>query len=983
MADDATLLERYAVSRDAEAFAELMRRYAGLVYGTCLRVLGNRTQSEDVTQECFFELADRSDRIRGSLPAWLHCVAVRRSRNCVRGQTRRERRERVAAAVRASESAGDRPTWHDVAPHMDAALETLPKELRDVLIRHFIQGKTQPEIADSLGVNQSTVSRRLQRGVELLRKKLRKAGVVASVVAITTLLSANAVHAAPTTLVAALGKMAMAGVGGSISAGAGAGGVAGGSAVQGGIGIVKLSLIGLAAATVVAVAAVGLNSGARPPTAGTTAPRATPAPKPVPAVMLPDKGGKAPEAALYHEYVIMGIVLDPEGNPVTGAIVSYGSSIHWQHYRATTTDNEGAFWLGRIAESRPEVVFVQAMGYAPAYQWTTPGMGTTIPKLSFQLLQGHEASGQVLDREGRPIQGARITYSMAIFKYGRRRDLGTVRTDAEGRFRLDSLPADGVQVTVSRNGFSTASNVSLPAGRDTVVRLDPIGRIVVKVVDGESGKPLPSFSIRLNCSKEPRRHDEPLPRLGRDDAVSGQGFSAEDGIATVTPLIARASYAVIVGAAGYAETRVDPVVARPRGVQEKPLLIKLQRGILLTGEAINKETGKPVEGAEVFLMQNLPWPDGKLMIERLRESDRGLDWLRSSQTDDNGRFDLGIIGDDNLPVVLAVQHKDYATLLMKDVDPAWPVAIPLAQGGTIIVKAKDVNGFAPFAWAAEFTTANLRQSDEFGHDGVLRFDNIPADEECTVNLMQGTEGGAFPVRKTATVRVGKGKTVEVDFSTLPDVKVGGSAAKATRGESVQSSIGTKIQEPVERKLQIRLPFPELSFVFLNPADLLSGKLTLRIVRDGDATEINIFEKGKFAEGWEPIPTPRAAKTGMYCGFISTHTYPTAPRDTIELELIVEKDLEGIGPRVMGFLPAGTYRCKGSYSLLTDVYDTAPILQRLEESGKEITPELMQNLEKLSDKFSHRAFLETWENKLPLQVTSEEGWLKANRETAPK
>src|SRR4030067_2041675 len=53
MPDDQTLLVRYARSRDAEAFAQLVHRYSTMVYAVACRVTGNRMVAEDVTQDCF------------------------------------------------------------------------------------------------------------------------------------------------------------------------------------------------------------------------------------------------------------------------------------------------------------------------------------------------------------------------------------------------------------------------------------------------------------------------------------------------------------------------------------------------------------------------------------------------------------------------------------------------------------------------------------------------------------------------------------------------------------------------------------------------------------------------------------------------------------------------------------------------------------------------------------------------------------------
>ena len=54
---DHALLERWLTNRDAEAFREIVDRYAGMVYGTCTRILRNPDDAEDVAQECFLQLA--------------------------------------------------------------------------------------------------------------------------------------------------------------------------------------------------------------------------------------------------------------------------------------------------------------------------------------------------------------------------------------------------------------------------------------------------------------------------------------------------------------------------------------------------------------------------------------------------------------------------------------------------------------------------------------------------------------------------------------------------------------------------------------------------------------------------------------------------------------------------------------------------------------------------------------------------------------
>ena len=81
-----------------------------------------------------------------------------------------------------------------MAPQVDRALEELPEETRLVLIQHYLEGRSQKEIAAERGVGQSTVSRQIANGIAGLRTKLKKAGVVATVGALAVLLAQNALQ---------------------------------------------------------------------------------------------------------------------------------------------------------------------------------------------------------------------------------------------------------------------------------------------------------------------------------------------------------------------------------------------------------------------------------------------------------------------------------------------------------------------------------------------------------------------------------------------------------------------------------------------------------------------------------------------------------------------------------------------------------------------------------------------------------------------
>jgi RNA polymerase sigma factor (sigma-70 family) len=204
---EAILLRRFATNGDAAAFAEITQRHAGLVYGTALRVLADVDRAADVAQETFLQLTKDAGTITGSLPGWLHRVATHKAIDVRRRDVSRRQREAQYVENQARET----KDWKDVSPHVDEGLRALDPEFREMLISHFLEGRTTRQIAEIQGVSQATVSRRVEAGVNQLRGILRKRGVIVAVGILTGLLGENATQAAPAALVAELGKMALVG----------------------------------------------------------------------------------------------------------------------------------------------------------------------------------------------------------------------------------------------------------------------------------------------------------------------------------------------------------------------------------------------------------------------------------------------------------------------------------------------------------------------------------------------------------------------------------------------------------------------------------------------------------------------------------------------------------------------------------------------------------------------------------------------------
>lgn len=211
--NDFALLDRFTATGDEEAFAEIVKRYAGVVYATSFRVTHDRARAEDVSQEVFFRLLRKPNAVSQSLGGWLHQCATRLALDEVRSETARKRRE-ANRRIETNELTQMASTWQEISPHVDEALAQLPEQSRELLVSHFLKGKSQSTIAVETRTSPATISRRMRDAVAELRAELRRRGVVVAPALLVGLCKMNAPAQAasvPCTLMTELGKMAIVG----------------------------------------------------------------------------------------------------------------------------------------------------------------------------------------------------------------------------------------------------------------------------------------------------------------------------------------------------------------------------------------------------------------------------------------------------------------------------------------------------------------------------------------------------------------------------------------------------------------------------------------------------------------------------------------------------------------------------------------------------------------------------------------------------
>jgi len=208
MTDSQQLLAEFAATGSEPAFRELVVRYVDLVYSTALRLVdGDAHRAKDVSQVVFADLARLAARLApGSLlGGWLHRHTCYVARTMMRGERRRDARERQAAEMNALNQQPDH-AFQEIAPVLDELINELPADDRDAILLRFFERRNLRSVGDALGINENVAQKRVARAVEELSTLLRRRGFKVPAAVLAGGLAANATQAAPLGLAVHLSK---------------------------------------------------------------------------------------------------------------------------------------------------------------------------------------------------------------------------------------------------------------------------------------------------------------------------------------------------------------------------------------------------------------------------------------------------------------------------------------------------------------------------------------------------------------------------------------------------------------------------------------------------------------------------------------------------------------------------------------------------------------------------------------------------------
>ncbi|MCA8925499.1 MAG: carboxypeptidase regulatory-like domain-containing protein [Planctomycetes bacterium] len=210
------------------------------------------------------------------------------------------------------------------------------------------------------------------------------------------------------------------------------------------------------------------------------------------------------DVVLHESAKIVGQVRSPDGAPFPGLRVR-AVEVRGDVRRRAETDAEGRFTIEHLYPGvyRLEVI---REGSAPAGGEEVEVTRGTVER-ELILPRGARLSGTVRDDRGQPLEGAGV-FAILDGDY-----LGSTRTDAEGRFEVESLPPGSYRLFVRGDGDRVVSLTPLEVAADAVLEglsvvARPPARLRGKVV-GPSGEGLAGIVVRL------RGVDSPVERRAR------------------------------------------------------------------------------------------------------------------------------------------------------------------------------------------------------------------------------------------------------------------------------------------------------------------------------------------------------------------------------------------------------------------------------------------------------------------------------------
>ncbi len=181
---DEQLVELAVTAQNPDAFGEIVKRWERKIFALCFGMLAREDEARDAAQETFINAYRNLKNFRGEakVSSWLHRIAVNQ---CL--TTKRRQKTRSESFLDDEHDADEK---FFVAPSRQMpsrtseqnerlflvrqAVNSLPVDLREVIIMKEFEELTFQEIADTLELPLSTVKSRVYTALKQLKMRLEK-----------------------------------------------------------------------------------------------------------------------------------------------------------------------------------------------------------------------------------------------------------------------------------------------------------------------------------------------------------------------------------------------------------------------------------------------------------------------------------------------------------------------------------------------------------------------------------------------------------------------------------------------------------------------------------------------------------------------------------------------------------------------------------------------------------------------------------------
>jgi RNA polymerase sigma-70 factor, ECF subfamily len=184
---DAALVE--ALRReDPEATELLVETYGDRVYRLALRITGSNEDAEEVAQDALWTAARKISTFKGeaAFGSWLYRITANAAYQKLRARKAKAHEIAMDDVLPAFDEAGrhfepmadwservdEQALQGELRQVLGAAIDELPADYRTALVMHDVEGLSNPDIAEALGISLPAVKSRVHRSRLFVRKQL-------------------------------------------------------------------------------------------------------------------------------------------------------------------------------------------------------------------------------------------------------------------------------------------------------------------------------------------------------------------------------------------------------------------------------------------------------------------------------------------------------------------------------------------------------------------------------------------------------------------------------------------------------------------------------------------------------------------------------------------------------------------------------------------------------------------------------------------